>query len=115
MERLGSKVIDTRVSTSAAAAGERSTSSSRSWRASSGERGSTRRCTCSVSVEPGSGAVSTVTATHATMGFMPRSASHECQLATQASAWGPSTSHVERASQRSVAVSRPVRWSCTKP
>ena len=67
-EAFGSKVMLTRVSTSAAAAGAASTSWPMICRAASGAAGSIAAATESASVEPGSGAVSIVTVTHRTAG-----------------------------------------------
>ena len=65
---LGSNVIDTRVSTSAAAAGAAWTSCAMICRAASGAAGSSAAATMSASEVPGSGAVSTVTVTQRHIG-----------------------------------------------
>ena len=105
----------TRVSTSAAAAGAAWTSWSMICRAASGAAGSSAAPTESERVEPGSGAVSTVTVTHRTAGRKPRLASQPPQLATQVSASSRSASQVEAGITRSVGVIRPVRRSRTMP
>ena len=67
-EDFGSKVMLTRVSTSAAAAGAAAASWPMICRAGSGAAGSSAAATESASVEPGSGAVSMVTVTHRSVG-----------------------------------------------
>jgi hypothetical protein len=84
-------------------------------RAALGASGSTASATESARVEPGSGAVSTVTATHRTIGRCPSPASQPPQEATQVSASLRSASQVEAGTTRSVAVSSPVRRSHTMP
>ena len=65
---LGSNEIDTRVSTSAAAAGADAASWPMICRAASGDAGSSAAATESAREVPGSGAVSMVTVTCRTMG-----------------------------------------------
>ena len=67
-DAFGSKVMLTRVSTSAAAAGAASTSWPMICRAASGAAGSIAAATESARVEPGSGAVSMVTVTQRSAG-----------------------------------------------
>ena len=67
-EAAGSNVTETRVATSAAAAGAAATTWSMIAIAAGGAEGSIAAATWPVSVDPGSGAVSTVTVTQRTVG-----------------------------------------------